>query len=142
MAKATHRIIDCRTGAVMGRGTRNHCTRRADKLDLEFGAVRYRVEPMPAVDRSQSDLIAARLKELDATPRVFVPKTFSYFINLDERGEFSADVRDPDGITVLEIGADIFEDGFMRHKHDLDGLRNYMIHLGIMTTNATLIRGN
>jgi len=65
-----------------------------------------------------------------------------YYINLDERGEFFADVRDIEGQTVMEIhGFDIFEDGFMRHKDDLDGLLEYMIDMGIAPEYATLEEG-
>jgi len=68
---------------------------------------------------------------------------FSYYINLDERGEFFADVRDHADNTVLEIhGVDIFEDGFMSHKYDLDGLRDYMATLGICTRDDNIIPGN
>lgn len=66
-----------------------------------------------------------------------------YFINLDERGEFYADVRDPDGNTVYEIhGFDIFEDGFMKHKHDLGNLEEHLHMLGFMPKGATLVHGN
>ena len=57
---------------------------------------------------------------------------FHYYINLDERGEFYADVRDHAENTVLELfGTDIFEDGYMRNKDDLNGLRDYMVDMGI-----------
>ena len=57
----------------------------------------------------------------------------SYHINLDERGEFRADVR-RDGNTIFEIdGFDIFEDGFMKHKEDMDGLVEYLEHLGLIS---------
>ena len=78
-------------------------------------------------------------------------KTFQYFIKLDERGSFSADVRDESGQTVFtilagdELGEDessIFEDGFMKHKGDLVGLRYHLINLGIMTTADQLTKGN
>ncbi len=65
-----------------------------------------------------------------------------YFINLDERGEFYADLRDR-GETVYEIkGFDIFEDGFMKHKYDLQGLKEYMVELGIMQDDQEIKRGN
>ena len=47
----TYRIIDGQTRQPMG-GTyqnRSRATTRADKLDLEYGAVRYRVEPVYTV---------------------------------------------------------------------------------------------
>ena len=68
-------------------------------------------------------------------------KTFLYFINLDERGEFYADVRDGSNNTILEIkGFDIFEDGWMRNKNDLMGLRNHLVGLGVMKGDDYLTR--
>jgi hypothetical protein len=37
---------------------------------------------------------------------------------------------------------DIFEDGFMENKYDLFGLKEYLISLGIMNENQSLVRGN
>ena len=69
------------------------------------------------------------------------PKAFKYFINLDERGEFYADVRNPQGDTVFEIkGFDIFEDGFMNDKADMGGLKEYLVSLGIMTDDQQLFK--
>lgn len=60
-------------------------------------------------------------------------KNFGYYIDLDERGEFSADVRNQKGKTVFEIsGFEIFEDGFMKHKEDISGLQDYLVDLGIL----------
>ena len=68
---------------------------------------------------------------------------FEYYVNLDERGEFFADVRSADGDTVFEIhGFDIFEDGFMRHKGDLAGLLDYLVSMGIAAKNDRLIAAN
>jgi hypothetical protein len=68
--------------------------------------------------------------------------TYSYYINLDERGEFYADVRDDQEATVLELhGFDIFEDGYMKHSADLDGLASYMADLGIMKQDDSLVDG-
>lgn len=66
---------------------------------------------------------------------------FGYYINLDERGAFLADVRSAEGKTVFEIRAgnelgedetSIFDDGFMRHKDDLRGLQDYLVQLGVL----------
>lgn len=68
-------------------------------------------------------------------------ETYLYFINLEERGEFYADVRDDSNNTVFEIkGFDIFEDGWMRNKNDLMGLRNHLVGLGVMKDDDDLIR--
>ena len=69
---------------------------------------------------------------------------YEYYINLDERGEFYADVRrQSDDVTVYEIhGYDIFEDGFMRHKQDLDGMRSYLIDLSIIPIDSDIVKAN
>lgn len=67
---------------------------------------------------------------------------YEYFINLDERGDFSADVRNSNGKTVFDIeGGEIFEDGFMRHKNDIAGLEGYLKELGIIPKGGRLISG-
>lgn len=79
------------------------------------------------------------------------PTVFGYSINLDERGSFRADVRDEKGKTVFEIlagdelGEDessIFEDGYMRNKHDLSGLLDYLIDLKIAKKGDHLVNEN
>lgn len=76
--------------------------------------------------------------------------TFEYFINLDERGSFYADVRNPQGKTVFEIKAgnelaedesSIFEDGFMQDKNDLSGLTEYLQDLQVIGQNDTIEHG-
>jgi len=70
----------------------------------------------------------------------FEIKTLRYFINLDEPGEFYADVRDDSNNTIFEIrGFDIFEDGWMRNKNDLKGLKSYLADLGVMKDSDNLI---
>lgn len=74
------------------------------------------------------------------------PATFTYHINLDERGCFYADVRNTRGRTIYEIKIEgdqendstIFEDGFMCDKNDVDGLLDYMISLGRMRKGQML----
>jgi hypothetical protein len=73
-----------------------------------------------------------------------VPRSavYRYFINLDERGSFSADVRNPRKRTIFEIhGFQIFEDGWMRHRRDLDGLKQYLVDLGLMNRDDDLAMG-
>ncbi|MEM0998434.1 MAG: hypothetical protein AAGN35_15345 [Bacteroidota bacterium] len=58
-------------------------------------------------------------------------KPFLYWINLDERGDFNADVRDRDKNTIWEIHdidhlGDLIQDGYMRHKGDVSGLEKYL----------------
>lgn len=68
---------------------------------------------------------------------------YQYFINLDERGEFYADVRaKKTQKTVYEIhGFDMFEDGFMSDKNDLDGLLDYLISARVIYPGDTLKAG-
>lgn len=73
---------------------------------------------------------------------------FHYMINMDERGEFRADVRDESGNTVYEIGNDEegnvpeIEDGFMRHTTDTEGLERHLKQLGIMPKKSHLVKGD
>lgn len=68
---------------------------------------------------------------------------YEYYINLDERGEFFADVRNENENTVFTIsGFDIFEYGYMDHSKDIAGLRDYLIELHIITKNDDLMPGN
>ena len=60
-----------------------------------------------------------------------LPTQFTYTIDMDERGEFRATVYGPGGKEVLEVNDETFEDGWMKHKNDLNGLAEYLEHLGI-----------
>lgn len=79
---------------------------------------------------------------------VDVGKLYGYSINLDERGDFYADVRNERGETVFEIKAgnsldedeaSIFEVGYMKHKHDLAGLTDYLRSLNIIPDDAKIV---
>ncbi|MEP3665826.1 MAG: hypothetical protein ABJN42_03720 [Roseibium sp.] len=76
------------------------------------------------------------------------PKTaaiFGYYVNLDERGEFYADVRNEEGNTVFEVRVDgenqdnIFTDGFMSHKGDVEGLETHLVDLDIISADDALM---
>lgn len=73
---------------------------------------------------------------------------FGYFIDIDERGSFRADVRDETGKTVFEVlagnelGEDessLVDDGFMSHTSDIDGLQTYLQSMGVMSSSDTLL---
>ena len=72
---------------------------------------------------------------------------YGYYVDLDERGEFYADVRDSGGKTVFEVRAggeaegesNIFEDGFMRDKNDLDGLTSYLVDLNVIPAGSQIL---
>lgn len=65
-----------------------------------------------------------------------------YYINLDERGTFAADVRDDGGNTVFEINTDedpdFFEMGWMKHGKDINGLEEYLQNVGIIKSGDRL----
>lgn len=79
--------------------------------------------------------IASYASRLDLSKRAFargiLPTSFTYTIDIDERGEFRATVYDPRGREVMGIDEQIFEDGYMHHKEDLRGLAAYLEELGI-----------
>lgn len=79
-------------------------------------------------------------------PETPIDGPLGYYVNLDERGMFRADVRDPSGESVYEIECEgddwsIFEHGWMENKADLDGLHGYLVYLGIATEGAELLHG-
>lgn len=71
---------------------------------------------------------------------------YVYVVNLDERGEFKADVRDArtgETIFVLDdydINEDFFHEREMKHKDDLDGLKKYLLDLKMIENDAALCR--
>lgn len=74
---------------------------------------------------------------------------FKYYINIDERGDFNADVRSEDGTSLFEIHDidhlwELIDDGFMQNKKDLDGLLDYLCGIGILGSgdNDRLVSGN
>lgn len=69
-------------------------------------------------------------------------REFEYYVNLNERGSFYADVR-LEGETVFEIeGFDIFYEDWMRHTKDTEGLQEYLVSLGIMNAQDFLSCAN
>jgi len=74
---------------------------------------------------------------------------YRYYINLDERGSFYADVRDSHDKTVYEIKIEgdpendstVFEDGYMNNKDDIEGLEEYLKNLRIIPKYGTIIEG-
>jgi hypothetical protein len=75
-------------------------------------------------------------------------KKYYWFVNLDERGEFNADVRTEDGKTIYEVKSDELdghiwqmEDGYMKHSNDLNGLTSYLKELKIIPLNSKIVDG-
>lgn len=79
--------------------------------------------------------------------------TFGYYINLDERGHFDADLRDMDDKSLMsvtneeqdedgnvsygEIG--LVDAGYMKHGRDLSGLAEYAIQMGVIPEGSTVL---
>lgn len=68
-------------------------------------------------------------------------RAFVYIVDMDERGEWRAHVDDQDDKVVLELEPWVFEDGWMKHDEDLNGLLAYLIHLGIAQEGDDLVHG-
>ncbi|PZO71698.1 MAG: hypothetical protein DI629_21355 [Mesorhizobium amorphae] len=71
-------------------------------------------------------------------------RAYGYYINLDERGSFHADVRGIDGKTILEVRAEgedpeLVEDGFMSDRHDVSGLEAHMREVGLIGENDRVL---
>lgn len=80
-------------------------------------------------------------------------KTFGYYINLDERGSFDADLRDMDDNSLMTVsneeqdgeGNDVqgeiglVEAGYMKHGRDIDGLASYAIQMGIIPAGSVVL---
>lgn len=69
---------------------------------------------------------------------------YEYYVDKDERGEFAAHVREIDTERVIweTQTREVFEDGYMNHAHDLVGLHDYLVELGLMNNDDELYRGN
>ena len=72
---------------------------------------------------------------------------YEYYINLNERGDFNADVRTVEGETIFEIHsaeqmAELVEDGFMRHTEDVTGLCEMLRTHKVIPTNSRIIEAN
>jgi hypothetical protein len=70
--------------------------------------------------------------------------TFKYYVNLDERGEFYADVRNEQGKTVYEIDtaeAHWLYDTYRIRVDKVNHIRELLVGNFILTTNDDLIFG-
>ncbi|ARL04283.1 hypothetical protein [Burkholderia pseudomallei] len=86
------------------------------------------------VERGEADLLKGMKESV---------RTLEYVIDLDERGEFAATVREQNANVIYRVtGFQIFEDGFMRDKHDLDGLGAYLKSLNILNKGDKLLDTN
>ena len=135
---------NCRAGDITWGGKGYQCLNCGGTADHSWN-IKHKKQPSASFANNKLEMVKAQITEDDPYAGYVYDADFYYYINLDERGEFYADVREgmDDGKTVFEIhGFDIFEDGFMKNKEDLQGLKNYLVHLGIMKEYQNLKKGN
>lgn len=87
--------------------------------------------------------MAKILKNEDST--MSKPDYYGLIVNLDERGQFYADVCDLDGTTVFEIKSDeeeggiwLIDDGYMKHKEDVSGLQDYLVEMEVIPAKSSV----
>lgn len=71
-------------------------------------------------------------------------RVLEYYINLDERGEFYADIRTQSGESIIEIDTDYAQ--FLSDEgvklHNATSLREYFRLLGDLTLSDVLVKAN
>jgi len=69
-------------------------------------------------------------------------KTYEYYINIDERGEFCSDVRDENNKTIAEFRCveEFREDGF-GDLRSINDVNEYLISIGILKSDDNLVWG-
>jgi hypothetical protein len=67
-------------------------------------------------------------------------EAYGYYVNFDRPGNFFADVRNTLGKTIFEIhDTEIIDCGLMRHKRDINGLRQVLVARGLMDRRQMLL---
>lgn len=131
-----------------------------DRAHFERGEDRYYALQVQTVDGyapSAEDMqrIAALIGvsfrqplELQEEAEDAAEEVLGYYVNLDERGSFYADVRQADGKTVFEVRAgnelgedesNPVDDGFMKHLRDVDGLTQYLRSIKVIDQDARVL---
>lgn len=76
-------------------------------------------------------------------PNSEAAKAYLYYINNDDEKHFDADVRDPDGKIVFELkAADLSNDGHMKSKDDIQGLRELLLSKNKIKQGDTIVPAN
>lgn len=111
-----------------------------------------RMEPLYilANDDDPSEFQFLFSEQLQAVFGSETKRKFGYVIDVEERGEFVADVRQEDGTSVFEVRnaqgedeSDLVQDGYMKHFRDIDGLAEYLQDtMGVMLSNDELLSGS
>lgn len=67
-------------------------------------------------------------------------EAYGYYVNFDCPGNFFADVRNELGKTIFELhDTQIIDSGIMRHKRDINGLRQVLVARGLMDRRQMLL---
>ena len=71
-------------------------------------------------------------------------KIYKYYINLDERGEFNADIRDENETTIVEIDTDYAQ--FLSEErvklHNVTSVWNHFRSIGMIEQHSMITKGN
>jgi len=71
---------------------------------------------------------------------------YKYYVNLDERGEFFADLRTPNDDSLWEADTqamtELIEGGFMQHKTDIASLCFHLIDCGVLPKQSKIVMGD
>ena len=117
------------------------------RLSLHLNEVDGRA-PEPEDYAEVARLLNVRVAGMEAYPAEPTGDRFGYYINLDERGDFYADVRDAVGKTVFEVRgggslsedeSSLVDDGFMADLRDLEGLTNYLREMNLIGPSDEVI---
>lgn len=129
----------------------DHANMLTDSLDMQdlvdFAYVMNAMDHPQLGFEVRSRFVVARDEVLDLS-ELNGKTLYGYFVDLDERGSFQADVRDKDGNTVYEVrgGDELAEDdaslvemGYMSNFHDTEGLQGYLLEIGLISADAKLM---
>lgn len=112
------------------------CEKAIERGKRETDVVNYQVVCCPQDWFSEAGIVIEPETQKENT----AGNLYGYYINLDERGEFFADVRDEDLETIFEIhGFDLLEDGVMKEKTDMVGLREHLLDLMMIKPEDQLL---
>ncbi|WP_199032193.1 hypothetical protein [Ralstonia sp. ASV6] len=106
-----------------------------------------KMEPLFIVANNEdaNDFRFLYAEQMASTFGTELERTYGYIVNLDERGEFYADVRQEDGESIFEVRTeddgtcDLVQDGFMDNVRDVKGLANHLREQGLMAKSDRLL---
>lgn len=118
-------------------------------LLVEIANTKMANELAPDVDDDASEQLDAIILKTRELMGINPYPKYGYYVNLNERGYFEADVRSELGTSVFEVKSglslpdgesSLMEDGFMNHAHDIGGLCTYLREMKIIESNAIILK--